>query len=604
MNIIKNIVNKNQIESIKDYFSLDRKIEKIKKEHQLKTERALKIAILSSFTTKGLKEVLNVECCKLGILPKFYIGDYNQYAQEILKNNSGLYAFKPNLIIVFIDIKSLLGEIFFSPYQLSDKGRKNLIKEKLNELNSLIQKLSQKTSAKIIFHNFEVPTYSPLGILENKQSFGFKEAIEELNSKLRKIFKSNSKIFLFDYNSFSSKVGKDHLVDPKMYYLADIKIDFKYLPDLCHEYLSYIKPMLSLNRKCLVLDLDNTLWGGIIGEDGIGGIKLGPTPGGRPFLEFQKHILSLFNKGIILAINSSNNQEDVLKVFKKHPYMILKEKHFAAMQINWNNKISNMKAIAKQINIGLDSLVFIDDNKANREIIKEALPEVLVIDLPDDTAFYVKTLMEINDFNIFQLTEEDKKRGTMYVAQRKREELQKTVVDISGYLKKLNTTATIKNADDFTIPRVAQLTQKTNQFNMTTRRYREENIKKFLKHSDYLVVSAQVEDKFGDNGITGTVIIEKSPKQWRIDTFLLSCRIIGREIERVLLAYIIEQAKQEKVEKLVGEFISTPKNTPAKDFYKNNYFKFNQKEKSIEYWEMNLKKVEYQYPQSINIKKT
>jgi len=566
-----------------------------------KTEKILKIAILSSFTFKGIKQVLNVECSKIGISTEFYLGQYNQYNQEILKKESSLYNFKPDLIIFFIDIRSLFGEVFFLSYQISDKERRKLIEEKFKKLNSLIQALCEKTSAKIIFHNLEVPTYSVLGILENKQEFGLIQAVEELNSKLRENFKNSNQIFLFDYNSFCSKIGKKQIIDPKMYYLADIKIDFKYLPDLAKEYLSYIKAIVSLNRKCLVLDLDNTLWGGILGEDGIEKIKLGPDePEGRPFLEFQKHILSLFNRGIILAINSNNNQEEVFEVFRKHPYMVLKEKHFAAMQINWNDKISNMKAIAGQINIGLDSLVFIDDSKVNREVIKKAFPEILVIDLPDDPALYVNTLLEINDFNTLQLTKEDKKKGEIYAEQKKRQEFKKEITDITEYLKGLETVISIEKANNFNIPRISQLCQKTNQFNMTTKRYLEEEIKQFSQNSNFLVFSARMEDKFGDNGISGTVIVEKSPDKWRIDTFLLSCRVIGRRIEESLLAYILKESKKQGVKVLIGEFIPTKKNIPAKDFYKNNKFELINKGSEKEIWQYDLSK-EYKFPDFIKI---
>ncbi len=366
-------------------------------------------------------------------------------------------------------------------------------------------------------------------------------------------------------------------------------------------FFSYIKPLL-LTKKCLVLDLDDTLWGGIIGEDGLEGIKLGPTPEGRPFLEFQKYILSLFNRGIILAINSKNNLEDALNVLRKHPYAVLKEKHFASIKINWDDKISNMKAIADEINIGLDSLVFFDDDKLNREMVSSALPEVKVVDLPDDPSLYLKTLMELNDFNSFHFSEEDKARGRMYADQRKRQELSQTATDITEYLKALNMKVTIEPASPFNIPRISQLTQKTNQFNMTTRRYSEEDIKKLSGNKNYLVFSVKVEDKFGDNGITGIAIVKKEEKKWIIDSFLLSCRIIGRRVEETMLAYILEEAKKEKVKTLIGEFISTKKNTPAKEFYHKNGFKPIEKKGGVQWWEFLIKK-EYKYPKFIKVVK-
>lgn len=347
---------------------------------------------------------------------------------------------------------------------------------------------------------------------------------------------------------------------------------------------------MSVNRKCIVLDLDNTLWGGIVGEDGLKGIKLGPTSEGRPFWEFQKYLFSLFKQGIVLAINSKNNYDEVLTVFRKHPYMVLKEEHFAAMQINWNDKVSNLKTIANEINIGPDSLIFIDDDKLNREIIKNTFPEVSVVDMPDDPSLYLSTIMDINDICTLQITEEDKKKGKMYAEQRKRNDFKKVVVDLDEYLKALKIVLTIEKSNSFSTPRISQLTKKTNQFNMTTRRYEEEDIRKMASDKNFLVYSAQVEDRFGDNGITGVVIIEKTKTRWRIDTFLLSCRVLGRRIEDSLFALILSAAKNEKVSVIVGEFTATKKNIPAKDFFKNHGFHLFQKENAVENWEYDVAK--------------
>ena len=600
MEKIKETIIEQNPSSFTDYISLYKKISK--DVEKIKTEKNIKIAILSSFTFKGIEEILFVKCCKLGVIPKFFIGDYNQYHQEILDEKRGLYKFDADIIILFIDLRSLLGEQFFLPYQLSDDERKQWIDEKLSEIQSLIDKIKENSSAKVILHNFEVPLHSPLGIAESKQKFGFIESIEFLNSELKNLFKSDSQVFIFDYNSFSSKIGKQNIMDHKMYYLGDMKVDMKYLPELCESYLSYVKPVLSLTKKCIVLDLDNTLWGGIVGEDGLEGIKLGPTPEGRPFMEFQKYLLSLFNRGIILAINSKNNFDDAMQVLKDHPHMVLKEKHFASMRINWDDKISNMKSIVEELNIGLDSFVFFDDVKLNREMIKDALPEVFVVDLPDDPSLYVDTIMNLQEFNTFQITEEDRKKGRMYAERRSRKIFKKTVTDITEYLKRLDMIATIEKANSFNIPRISQMTQKTNQFNMTTRRYLEEDIKKFSNDKNHLVASIKIEDKFGDNGITGVAIVEKEKDKWKIDTFLLSCRVIGRNIENSLLAYIVEQANKENVKEISAEFISTKKNAPAKDFYKNNNFKLVNEKNDLQEWRFDLSK-QYPYPDFIKIVK-
>jgi FkbH-like protein len=572
------------------------------KGHPRQFSNKLKVAVLASSTMRGLQECLFVKAHDLKISLDIHMGGYNQYNQEILNHASALYASIPDIVFMFIDTRELLGDSFLSYYALSDEERVNLFEDKLNHLDSLITALTTRLGGKIVLHNFEVPLASPLGIIDNRQELGYIDFVKRINAELARRYRENSQVFVFDYESFCSKWGKVNTFDYKMYYLADIKLQLEYLPALCDEYLRYIKALLALNRKCIVLDLDNTLWGGVVGEDGISGIRLGNTPEGRPFLEFQKYILSLFNRGIILAINSKNNPDDALEVLRNHPEMVLREKHFASIQINWNDKISNMKAIAKEINIGLDSLVFFDDDKLNREMVRSALPEVHVVDLPDDPSLYLSTIMALDDFDSFILSDEDRQKGQMYADQRKRQELATGTKDITEYLAALEMVVTIEHANPFTIPRISQLTQKTNQFNMTTRRYTEEEIKSIAEDKNCLVFSVKVTDKFGDNGITGVAIVRKQKGSWSIETFLLSCRVIGRGVEDVMLAYIVENAQKAHAEKIVAEFIPTKKNAPAKDFYRANGLTLAHDKAGSQEWVTGIKEG-YGYPQYIKVVK-
>ncbi len=281
--------------------------------------------------------------------------------------------------------------------------------------------------------------------------------------------------------------------------------------------------------------------------------------------------------------------------------MILKEDHFAAMEINWRDKVTNMRAIAEQVEIGMDSLVFVDDSYANREVMKQALPEVLTLDLPSDPALYPSTVMNLRVFDSLQLTPEDKVRGKMYADQRKRQEFQKAAGDITEYLKALQTVVTLEKANKFNIPRISQLTQKTNQFNTTTRRYLEDDIARMANSDKFLVVSVRVEDKFGDSGLTGVAIVEMGEERWRIDSFLLSCRVLGRNVEDTLLAYIIEQAGKDGARFLTGEFIPTKKNVPAKDFFsKHGFTKVSSDANGSELWDYNLRQVR-EFPQFVKV---
>ena len=600
MEDFKELVSAPDIKGIMDYVRLAKKLDQSLDLKDAPQNLRIRIAILSSFNVSGIREALLVKCLRQGFYPEIYVGEYNQYHQEILDPNSGLYQFKPDLLILFVDTRTVAGEVFFQQYSVPDEERMGWVRSTLDEVKSLVEVAKRNSKAKVLVHNFEVPTHSSLGIIEDRQPYGFRRSLQDLNSKLEEAFRTDERTFVFDYESFVSQVGKDAAFDYKMYYLGDIRINPQTIPQLCDGYLPYVRAMLSKSKKCLVLDLDNVLWGGIIGEDGLNGIKLGPTPEGRPFVEFQKYILSLYNRGVILAVNSANNADDALEVFRSHPYMVLKEDHFAAMKMNWDDKISNMKSIAEDVEIGVDSLVFVDDSKVNRDMMKHALPEVLTVELPDDPSLYLKAIEGLSAFDTMQFTAEDRRRGKMYAEQRKRQEYKTVVGDITEYLKSLNTVVTIEKANKFNIPRISQLSQKTNQFNTTTRRYPEDDVVRMANSDRFIVVSLKVDDKFGDSGLTGVAIVEKGPERWRIDSFLLSCRVLGRKVEETLLAYIVDQASKEGAKAIVGEFIPTKKNAPAKNFYRDHGFKQLSGAEGTEVWEMSLREV-YPFPQFIKV---
>ena len=536
-------------------------------------DKTVKIAILASFTLNGLDECLKVKCTESSITYKSYVAPYNQYNQELLEKSSNFYKFDPDLTFLFIDIRSFFGENFYFPYNISTDERKSFVKNKINEIQNLIQQFNINTNSKLIVTNFNIPSYSPNGIIETKTDYSFHEMIEEINNALRNISKQNNSVYVYDFNNFISKFGEKNIFDYRQFYLGDIQIAFNFIPYLANALMGYIKPFSSKNKKCIVLDLDNTLWGGIVGEDGFDGIELGHTSNGKAFVDFQKYLLSLWHQGIILAINSKNNYDDAMKVIREHPNMILDEKKFASIQINWNDKAQNLKQIADEINIGTNSMVFFDDDKINQERIKQEFPEVLTIELPKDPSQYSSILKELNDFNVLQRTDEDTKRGEMYAQQRERNELKQSISNLDDFLKQLNIQVKIKKSNEFLIPRISQLTLKTNQFNLTTKRYHEEEIRELTNNTNFEVGCAQVIDKFGDNGITGVYIVDKNEKSWIIDTFLLSCRIMGRGIENAILSHILKDAKQNGVEEIRAEFIPTEKNKPSENFLSDFGFK-------------------------------
>ena len=546
--------------SLSEYISLSKNID------DLKFDKKLKVAILSSFTLNGLSEILHVKSSELGIRYQSYLGGYNQYNQELLDSQSEYYKFSPDVTFLILDIRNFLGENFHFPYNISDNERKLLVNEKINQIENIIKCFEKNLNSKLIITNFNIPSYSPNGITETKSDFGFHEMIEELNRSLRNISKTHSSVYIYDFNHFVSKYGEKNIFDYRQFHVGDIQIALNFIPYFAYELMSYIKPITGTNKKCIVLDLDNTLWGGIIGEDGFDGIELGHSSNGKAFVDFQKELLSLWNHGIILAINSKNNFDDAMKVINEHPNMILRKKNFASIQINWDDKAQNLKQIAEEINIGLNSIAFFDDDKINRERIKQEFPEVLTIEVPDDPSQFSLILKNLNDFNVLQRTDEDIKRGQMYAQQRERKELEKSISNLDDFLEQLDIKVKMKNSSEFLIPRISQLTLKTNQFNLTTRRYQEEEIRNFTNDHKFIVGCAQVLDKFGDNGITGVYIINKQDKIWSIDTFLLSCRIMGRGVENGILSQILIDAKHNGVEEIRANFIPTQKNKPAENF--------------------------------------
>ena len=549
-----------------------------------KHNKKIRVAFIGSSTLNGFEETIQVQCNEEKINCITYNSPYNQFNQEILNENSNLYKFKPDIIFLLIDNRTILENLFYFSNIDSKIEYKKFLEEKFNQLSNLINIIIKKTKSKIIIMNFVIPTYSSLGIFESKIEYGVKEIILDLNKKLKEFSRNKDSCYIYDFNSFVTKFGEKNILDYKKMNYGDIQIDFNLIPYLIYEFLGYVKPILGLNKKCIVLDLDNTLWGNIVGEDGFEGIKIGPYPEGRSFIEFQKVIKSLSENGIILAINSKNNQKDAMKVINEHPYMILRKNDFSCIKINWNDKISNMKEIAKELNIGLDSIVFFDDDPVNRELIKMSIPEINTIELPKDPSNYAQILRNLNDFNVLKITQDDTKRRIMYEQEQNRQKLESSTENLNEYLKKLNIKIKIKLDDKFSIARISQLILKTNQFNLTTKRYQEEEIKEFVDDQTIIVGCAEVEDKFGESGITNVFIIKKNSKEWVIDTFLLSCRIMGRGIEEAILGKILEIAKDKGIERIKANFILTEKNQPTKNFLKNYGF-----EKDGENWIFLLK---------------
>lgn len=389
-------------------------------------------------------------------------------------------------------------------------------------------------------------------------------AVEQYNAALFEAEKSHTNLKVIDYSEFTRCYSVADLFDWKYYFISQMGINPKLTKDFQVWWQRKLDSIALKRKKCVVLDLDNTLWGGVLGEDGISGIKIGGDYPGKAFAFFQKSLLQLSQSGVILTVCSKNNEAEVLEAWDKNPFMVLKKEHFAACRINWADKTTNIKELAVELNLGLDSFVFIDDNPTERELIKQMLPMVSVPDFPVqpyELPMFFKQMVD-DYFKVYSITEEDKKKNEQYKANAARAQAQHSFTDFGAFLESLDIQITIEVANEFNIPRIAQMTQKTNQFNLTTKRYTDADVKGFLANG-WKIWCISVADRFGDNGITGCIMINGD----EIDTFLLSCRILGKGIEKAFFKKIMALLKESGLATVRAAYRPTAKNAQVADFY-------------------------------------
>ena len=395
------------------------------------------------------------------------------------------------------------------------------------------------------------------------------EAIAAINAHVAQLSRERRNVKWVDFSEFTARYDADTLINWKYYLMSQTLIN----PKLTHDFQAWwhrVEEELAMKRKkCLVLDLDNTLWGGVLGEDGIDGIQLGGDYPGKAYSYWQRSLLQLAHGGVILAICSKNNEPDVMEAWEKNAAMVLKREHFSALRINWNDKATNMRELADELNIGLDSMVFLDDNPIERELIKQLLPEVVVPDFPDKPYHLMPFFKELVEkyFRIYSVTDEDRSKTEQYQANALRQAEQSRFTDLEGYLYSLDMSLDIIPADEHNLPRIAQMTQKTNQFNLTTRRYDEAQVRQRLDDG-WRVYCMSVRDRFGDSGITGTVFLDPvDDVTVNIDTLLLSCRILGRGIEEAFIKTVFNLLRLDGYRKVTADYLPTAKNGQAADFY-------------------------------------
>jgi FkbH-like protein len=537
------------------------------------------IGVLSNVTVNSFKEVLEYSCRLNQIEPKVEIGNFDNIIQDtaVLKNK--------DLIIIFYDILNIVDQISDFFEDLEEIKYNNLKNKLFTEIDIIFENL--RNTASVIFNSFSSAYY----FNNNIQVLKIETFVKELNDYVEQ--KKTGNVFIVNIDKLFSHIGFKQSIDYRFYHSSKAPYTFTFFKN----YVTAIETVILRNngklKKAIIFDCDNTLWNGVIGEDGMEGIEMSPTSKSGKFYHLVQRIAVFLSKrGVIVGICSKNNEQDVLDVFKKHRDMVLKEEHIVITKINWVDKATNLRAIASELNIGIDSLVFVDDSNFEINLIKEQVPEILTIQVPTKISDYPDLILK-NVYTYFNLVlnSDDVRKTEMYKQQLKRENNKTTFSSIEDYLASLEIELTIVKNDTAQMPRIAQLTQKTNQFNLTTYRYTESQVHHFMFDKNHEVYSMMVKDKFGDNGITGVCIIKEdgnNSKNMIIDSLLMSCRIIGRNIEFVFVNHIIKDLASKGYQTLSAAFIPTKKNAQVENFYDNVGFKIIENKDGNKHYSLNI----------------
>lgn len=424
--------------------------------------------------------------------------------------------------------------------------------------------------------------------------FSVNKAISKFNSDCQILSKNKTNVKIIDFSDFTNQYNSNELIDWKYYYIAQMQLNPRLAGDFKTWFDNKIQTFYVKRKKCVIIDLDNTLWGGVLGEDGSDGIQLGGDYPGNAFLEFQKFLLELKKSGILLAVCSKNNENDVFEVWNNNTNIVIKEEHLAAWRINWKNKAENIRELIKELNIGAESIIFIDDNPRERKLVKDFFPEIETPDFPNEPyrlSYFIKEITE-KYFQTYDLTKEDKNKTIQYKANIDRRAFESKFSTFEDFLKNLKMELYIEKANLYTIPRISQLTQKTNQFNFTTRRYTSTDIKSICENGN-LITCLNVKDCFGDSGLTGVLIIylNHEKKEGYIDSFLMSCRILGKGIEEAFLFSVLSQLKKEGFNLIKAIYSPTSKNQQVKKIYEKLGFqiiKYAEENKKIKHYILDL----------------
>jgi FkbH-like protein len=521
----------------------------------------VKVALLGDTATQFLADALRGNAIEHSYKLDLFEAEYNQIERQILDPDSELYAFDAEYIIVFQSTHKLLAKYS----GLSLEKQINLASDRLGFVEQIVNLFNgqkREVNTRIVYFNYPEIDDGIFGSFAGKLEHSFVWQIRKLNYELMCFASCHPNFFICDLASIQNKLGRDLLFDASIYISTEMILSLDCLPSVSSRVIDIISAIRGQFKKCLILDLDNTLWGGIIGDDGIENIQIGHGLGiGKAFTEFQQWIKKLKERGIILAVCSKNNEDTAKEPFQKHPEMVLKLDDISVFAANWESKIDNIRYIQSILNIGFDSMVFLDDNPVERAIVRENIPGIAVPELPEDPADYLEYLYFLNLFETASFSLIDSERTKQYQIEAERVIFQKSFANEADFLKSLEMVSEVKGFDSFNIPRIAQLTQRSNQFNLRTIRYTEEDILHLANDKNYQNFVFTLSDKFGENGIICIIVLEKQNQETLfINTWLMSCRVLKRGMEYFTLNTIVNFARENGFRNIIGEYIPSVKN--------------------------------------------
>ena len=532
---------------------LDARREALEAEGRL---RPVRLGIAATHTVDLLAAALPATGLRHGLLIDTVQADYGQIAQEVLDPASSLARAKPDFVMLALDAAAL----GLARPEFEADAAEAAVQSALDHVASLRDGVRANIGAGVMLSTIAPPAETLFGSFDARVPGSVRWLVARFNARLAAEIVGPADLLL-DGAALAETVGLARWHDPQRWHEAKLPCALDAIPLYADHLCRLLAAARGLTRKCLVLDLDNTLWGGIIGDDGVDGIKLGQgSARGEAHLAIQSYALDLRRRGIILAVCSKNEEAAALIPFREHDEMVLKEDHISVFVANWTDKATNLKAIAQALNIGTDALVFLDDNPAERERVRQELPEVAVPEVGDEPADYVRLLALAGYFEAVAFNDEDRKRADMYQANAKRASALQKVGNLDEYLASLAMECTIAPFDDLGRARIAQLINKSNQFNLTTRRYTEADVAAIQADPGKFTMQVRLVDRFGDNGMISVVIFDRGADAWHCDTWLMSCRVLGRRVEEAVLAHVVAAARAAGATRITGEYIPTPKN--------------------------------------------